>query len=92
MSCRVITGTTRIGLSGSARGELEKKRVTVVLGCSSNGKKLLPMVITKQSLRGVVVPKGMLVKAWMTFELMVDWISHSISFLEGHCLSMPLLV
>ena len=71
---RTVTSKGEKHVKARVAGD-EKKRVPVVLGCCSNGEKLPPMVITKQSLRGVTVPQGMLLrrqpKAWMTSDLML---------------------
>jgi hypothetical protein len=55
----------------------EKKRITVVLGCKSNGEKLPPVVILKSKYSGPV-PEGMLIwyqeKAWMNSTLSLQWL------------------
>lgn len=82
---RTVTSKGEKHVKARVAGD-EKKRVTVVLGCCSNGEKLPPMIITKQSLRGVTVPQGMLLrrqpKAWMTSDLMLDWFNHCKTYIK----------
>ena len=68
---------------------LEKKRVTVVLACTSKGDKLPPMVLTnRKTLRGIVVPAGLTVEtgvksSFMNQGIMMKWIDGHKSRLQG---------
>jgi len=67
-------GTKHVALRATSN---EKKRITVVLACKSNGEKIPPVVILKSKYRGVV-PDGMQVwyqsKAWMNSKLSLQWL------------------
>jgi hypothetical protein len=68
-------GTKHVSQRASSN---DKKRITVVLACQSDGTKLPPTVILKDRYSGPV-PQGMRVlrqsKAWMNSTLMVEWIN-----------------
>lgn len=58
----------------------EKSRITVMLACTADGRKLPPYVVLKRKTlpKNEIFPRGVIVrcqeKGWMTEELMVDWI------------------
>ena len=67
-------GTKHVSLRATSN---EKKRITVVLACKSNGEKLPPVVILKNKFNGEI-PPSMHVwyqsKAWMNSELSLKWL------------------
>ena len=70
-------GTRHVGQRATSN---EKKRITVVLACTSRGEKLPPFVVLKHALkRGVEPPDGISVyhnqNAWMTSSLTEEWLS-----------------
>ena len=68
-------GTKHVSLRATSN---QKKRITVVLACKSNGEKLPPVVILKNKYNGII-PNGILVwyqsKAWMDSKLSLEWLN-----------------
>ena len=68
-------GTRHVNLRATSN---EKKRITVVLACKSNGEKLPPVVILKNRYKGHI-PPGLQVwyqpKAWMNSKLSLLWLN-----------------
>ena len=69
----VKRGTKRVTQRATNK---EKKRITVVLACCSNGEKLDPMVILHSNDRGGIHEEGVYHNktAWMTGDLMEEWL------------------
>jgi hypothetical protein len=72
-----VTGERHVKVRSS---NSQRKRITAVLCCLSDGTKLPPVAIVKDAIEELNVPEGVLVwrqeNAYMTASLMQDWIDH----------------
>ena len=80
-----VTGERHVKVRSS---NSQRKRITAVLCCFSDGTKLPPVVIVKDAVAEIDVPEGVLVwrqeNAYMTASLMRDWIDHFTATVGTH--------